>query len=205
MSGMQSVIDLELEKAMDFVFNATYRMWKSDLKKVFRIGTRGAKGRCNLASCILVLIGIESFSKFFSKKRSDVDAFTDFVDKCYPMQYQGKMRKVYELFRHGLAHNYYPKSEFNFKNTSSIAFGIDEWGRVVPLSRLKKNLGYFRQRSFQLSPPPGKPYVIFPQVLFLDTVIVMEGLKKKLKKDAALQSEVVSNYNKIRKILRHTN
>ena len=115
------------------------------------------------------------------------------------------MRKIYELFRHGLAHNYYPKSEFNLKNTSSIAFGVDERDRVVPLSRLKESLDYFRQRTFQFSPAPGKPYVIFPQVLFLDTVIVMEGLKKKLKKNAALQAEVVANYNKIRKRLGHTN
>ena len=202
---MQTVMNSEVEQASDFLFNATYRMWRSDLKKIFRIGTKGAKGGCNLSSCILVLIGIESFSKCFSTNKSDVDAFTDFVDKYYPMQYQGKMRKIYELFRHGLAHNYYPKSEFNLKNASSIAFGVDEHGRVVPLSRLKKNLDYFRQRSFQLAPPPGKPYVIFPQVLFLDTVIVMESLKKKLKKDAALQTEVVANHKKIRTILRRTN
>ncbi|MBI2998296.1 MAG: hypothetical protein HYY46_07550 [Deltaproteobacteria bacterium] len=202
---MQTVLKSELEEASNFLFNATYRMWKSDLKKIFRIGTRGAKGGCNLSSCILVLIGIESFSKFFSKKRTDVDAFADFMDKYYPAQYVGKMKKIYDLFRHGLAHNYYPKSEFNLKNTSLIAFGVDEHDRVVALSRLKRNLDYFRRGSLQLSPKPGKPYVIFPQVLFLDTVIVMEGLKKKIKNDASLQNDFVSNYKKIRRILRHTN
>jgi hypothetical protein len=194
----------ELEQANDFVFNATYRMWKSDLKKIFRIGTRGAKGGCNLASCILVLIGIESFSKLFSKKRTDLDAFADFMDKYYPAQYHGRMKNIYELFRHGLAHNYYPKNAFEPKNASLIAFGVNEHNRVVALSRLKKNLDYFRERLLQLSPQTGKPYIIVPQILFLDTVVVMEGLKKKIKNDASLQKEFVSNYEKIRKILRHT-
>ncbi len=202
---MQTVMNSELEQASNFLFNVTYRMWRSDLKKIFRIGTRGAKGGCNLSSCILVLIGIESFSKFFSKKSTDVDAFADFMDKYYPVQYRGKMKKIYELFRHGLAHNYYPKSEFNLENTSRIAFGADERDRVVSLSRLKKNLDYFRKGSLQLSPQPGKPYVIYPQVLFLDTVIVMESLKKKIKNDASLQNDFVSNYKGIRRILRHTN
>lgn len=202
---MQTAMNSELEQASNFLFNATYRMWKSDLKKIFRIGTRGAKGGCNLSSCILVLIGIDSFSKFFSKKRTDVDAFADFMDKYYPAQYRGKMKNIYELFRHGLAHNYYPKSEFNLKNTSLIAFGVDEHDRVVALARLKKNLDYLRKGSLQLSPETGKPYVIVPQVLFLDTVVVMEGLKKKIKNDASLQNDFVSNYKRIRKILRHTN
>jgi hypothetical protein len=195
----------ELEEASNFLFNATYRMWKSDLKKIFRIGTRGAKGGCNLSSCILVLIGIESFSKFFSKERTDVDAFADFMDKYYPAQYHGKMKNIYELFRHGLAHNYYPKSEFRLKNTSLIAFGVDEHDRVVALSRLKNKIYYFKNGSLQLSPKPGKAYVIVPQVLFLDTVVVMEGLKKKITNDASLQNDFVSNYKKIRKILRHIN
>jgi len=115
---MQTVMNSELEQASNFLFNATYRMWKSDLEKIFRIGTKGQKGGCNLASCILVLIGIESFSKFFSQEKTDVDVFVDFMDKYYPAQYRGKMKTIYELFRHGLAHNYYPKSEFNLKNTS---------------------------------------------------------------------------------------
>jgi len=127
------------------------------------------------------------------------------MDKYYPVQYHGKMKNIYEFFRHGLAHNYYPKSEFNLKNTSRITFGVDEHDRVVGLSRLKKNLDYFRKVSLQLSPETGKPYVIFPQVLFLDTVIVMEGLKKRIKNDASFQNDFVCNYKKIRKILRHTN
>jgi len=202
---MQAFMNSELEQASNFLFDATYRMWKSDLKKILRIGTRGAKGGCNLSSCILVLIGIESFSKFFSKNRADVDAFADFVDKYYPEQYHGKMKKIYELFRHGLAHNYYPKSDFNLKNASLIAFSVDEHDRVVALSRLKKNLDYFRKGLLQLSPKTDKPYVIAPPVLFLDTVNVMEGLKKKVKNDPSLQKDFVSNYKKIRRILRHTN
>ena len=197
-------MNAELDQASNFVFNATYRMWNSDLKKIFRIGTRGTKGGCNLASCILVLIGIESFSKFFSTKRTDVDAFTDFMDNYYPAEYHGKMKNIYELFRHGLTHNYYPKSEFNLKTPSLIAFGVDEQNRVVALSRLKKRLDYFRKRSLQLSPQTGKPYVIVPQILFLDTVLVMEGLKKKIKNDASLQKDFVSNFDKSRTILRHT-
>ena len=202
---MRTSMTSDLEQATNFVFNATYRMWKSDLKKIFRIGTRGQKGGCNLASCILVLIGIESFSKFFSKKRTDVDAFADFIDTHYPAQYRGKTKNIYELFRHGLAHNYYPKSEFNLKNTSLVAIGVDENDKVVPLSRVKNNLDYFRRRSLQLNPQQGNPYIIVPQILFLDTVEVMEGLKKRIKRDASLQNDFVSNYQKIRKILRHTN
>lgn len=194
----------ELEQATDFVFNATYRMWKSDLEKIFRIGTKGTKGGCNLASCILVFIGIESFSKFFSTKRTDVGAFSDFMDNYYPAEYHSKMRKIFELFRHGLAHNYYPKGEFSLDNTSQIAFGVDEQNRVVTLSRLKTNLDYFRKRALQLSPQRGESYVVCPQLLFLDTVLVMEGLKKRVEDDATLQKNLVANYDRIRRILGHT-
>ena len=140
-------------------------MWKSDLSKIFRIGTRGAKGGCNLSSCILVLIGIESFARFFSNKKAGADVVAEFVDSYYPTAYHGKMKKVYSLFRHGLAHNFYPKSEFEFDNASLIAFGVDEQSRVVPLSCLKKDLDNCRKKVLKLSPPPGKPYVIVPQVL----------------------------------------
>ena len=64
--------------------------------------------------------------QFFSKKKNDADSFVDFIDKYYPSYYRGKMKKVYELFRHGLAHNFYPKSEFNLTNTSLITFAILE-------------------------------------------------------------------------------
>lgn len=195
----------ELEKATSFLFDETYLMWKSDLEKIFRIGTRGTKGGCNLSSCILVLIGIESFSRFFSEKRKGGDKFADFVDIYYPEQYHGKMKKIYELFRHGLTHNYYPKSEFNLNNTSQIAFGVDERKRVVPLSHLKNDLDNCRKHVLRLSPSSGNPYVIVPQVLFLDTVNVMERLKKRVKSDPSLQNVFVSNYEKIRKTLRHTN
>ena len=201
---MQLAKSSELETATDFLFEETYRMWKSDLKKIFRIGTRGTKGGCNLSSCILVLIGIESFSKFFSNKKADVDAFTDFVDKYYPAQYHGKMGKIYKLFRHGLAHNYYPKSEFNLKNTSLVTVGLDEKKRVIPLSRLEKDLDSCRKHVLQLSPKAGKPFVLAPQVLFLDTIKVMDRLKKNIKRDPVLQNDFVLNYRKIRKELRHT-
>jgi len=200
---MQVVMNSDFDEAYRFLFDEIYRMWKSDLRKIFRIGTRGKKGGCNLSSCILVLIGIESFSKFFSSKRTDVDAFVNFIDTYYPVEYHGKMRKIYELFRHGLAHYYYPKSELNLTNTSHIAFGVDDQGRVVPLSRLKKNLDNYRKRVLNLNPGSGKPYVIVPQVLFLDTINVMEELKKIIRKDPSLHDFLVSNYKKIRKILRH--
>jgi len=173
------------------------------MSKIFRIGTRGTKGGCNLSSCILVLIGIESFSKFFSEKKKDAEAFEDFIDQYYPSDYRGKMKKVYELFRHGLAHNYYPKSEFNLKNTSTIAFGVDEQKRVVSLSRLKQDLDECRKKVFKLKPLPGKPYVVVPQVLFLDTVNVMESLKKRIISDVNLQAIFIKNHKRIRKILRH--
>jgi hypothetical protein len=194
----------EFDKAVSFVFDETYQMWKSDLKKIFRIGTRGTKGGCNLSSCILVLIGIESFSKFFSKKRTDAGKFSEFFDKYYPAQYRGKMENIYELFRHGLAHNYYPKCEFKQRNTSKIAFGIDERKRVFSLSRIRKDLDNYRKRTLQLNPRAGYPYVVVPQVLFLDTVDVMERLRRKIRSDAALQSDFMSAYKYIRTILRHT-
>ncbi len=194
----------DFDKAYGFLFDKTYRMWKSDLTKIFRIGTRGTKGGCNLSSCILVFIGIESFSKFFSNKKSDEDVFAEFVDKFYPMDYRGKMKKVYQLFRHGLAHNYYPKSEFNLKNSALIAFGVDEQKRVVPLSRLKRNLDNCRKKILNLSPKAGKPYVVVPQVLFLDTVNVMEVLKKQVRNDVSLQNTLIKNHERIRKILRHS-
>lgn len=196
-------MNTEFQKAYNFLFDETYQMWKSDLKKIFRIGTRGKNGGCNLSACILVLIGIESFSKFFSKKKNDSDAFAEFIDTFYPSYYHGKMKKIYELFRHGLAHNYYPKSEFNLKNTSLIAFGVDEQKRVVSLSRLNKDLDNCRQRVLKLTPKQNKPYVIVPQVLFLDTVNVMEKLKKEVTKNHSIRSGLVTNYKRIKKILRH--
>ncbi len=202
-AGKRHVMRPDLEKARSLLFDETYRMWKADLAKIFRIGTRGTKGGCNLSSCILVLIGIESFSKFFSSKRDDAAAFVEFVDAYYPSYYRGKMLKVYRLFRHGLAHNYYPKSEFRLTNTSHIAFGVDEQKRILPLSRLKKNLDSIRSRVLNLSPGTGKPYVIVPQVLFLDTIDVMERLQRAIRTDIALQSVLVSNHKRIRQILGH--
>lgn len=194
----------DFEKAYSFLFDETYQMWKSDLTKIFRIGTRGAKGGCNLASCILVLIGIESFSKFFSDKKIDADAVADFVDNYYPTDYHGKMKKVHELFRHGLAHNYYPKSEFNRNNVSKISFGVDDRNRVFPLCKLKEDLDNCRKNILNLSPNSGKPYVVVPQVLFLDTVTVMESLKKRVKSDLSLQGILIRNHKKIRQTLRHS-
>ena len=193
----------EFDSAYRFLFDETYRMWQSDLKKIFRIGTRGTKGGCNLSTCILVLIGIESFSKFFSAKKGDAEAFEEFVDRYYPSEYHGKMKRVYELFRHGLAHNYYPKSEFNLKNTAKVAFGVDEKNRVVPLSRLMRDINNCRKQVLKLSPAAEKPYVLVPQVLFLDTVTVMESLKSRVKTDSALQNILVKNHKRIRQILRH--
>ncbi len=193
----------DFNKAYKFLFDETYRMWKSDLEKIFRIGTRGIKGGCNLSSCILVFIGIESFSKFFFKKKNDADSFTKFIDAYYPTDYHGKMEKVYKLFRHGLAHNYYPKSEFNLKNTARIAFGVDEKNRVVSLSRLRQDLDNCRKKVLKLNPKTGKPYVIVPQVLFLDTVAVMESLKILVKNDSQMQNTLISNHKRIRQILRH--
>jgi len=177
-------------------------MWKTDLQKIFRIGTRGNKGGCNLSSCILVLIGIESFSLFFSKK-SKKKAFEEFIDKYFNDFYKGRMGKIYDLFRHGLAHNFYPKSEFNLANTSQIAFGVDEHERVISLTRIKGNLNYFRTKCLCLDPRKGQPFIIYPQILFLDTIDVMNNLKKQTKADAKLQKEFVDNYKKVKSILRH--
>lgn len=193
----------DFDNAYTFLFDETYQMWKSDLRKIFRIGTRGTRGGCNLSSCILVLIGIESFSKFFSNERDDANAVADFVDKYYPHDYHGKMKNIHKLFRHGLAHYFYPKSEISLTNTSKIAFGVNEKGRVVPLSRLRMDLDNCRKKVLKLSPRPGKPYVVVPQVLFLDTVTVMEALKKRVKSEVPLQKSLVENHKRIRKKLGH--
>jgi hypothetical protein len=193
----------EFENVFGFVFEETYRMWRSDLEKIFRIGTRGKNGGCNLSSCILVLIGIESFAHCFSDKKSDAEAVDEFVNKYYPNFYHGKMKSIHELFRHGLAHNYYPKSEFNLVNTSLVAFGVDEKGRVVSLSRLRKNIENCRNKVLKLDPKPGKPYVVVPQVLFIDTVNVMESLKRRVSTDTALQGNLVKNCKRVKRNLRH--
>lgn len=190
----------EYQEAFDFLFNKTYRMWKSDLHKIFRLGTRGTKGGCNLSSCILVLIGIESFSLFFSRKTKK-HAFEEFIDKYFNAFYKSKMGNIYDLFRHGLAHNFYPKSEVKMARHSQVVFGVDEKARVVPLARLKRNLDYFRQRSMKLSPQRDQPYLLYPQVLFLDTVNVMEELRRKVRKNANLRQEMIDNYKKVRRIL----
>ncbi len=82
----------EFDNAFRFIFKETYRMWRSDLEKIFRIGTRGRNGGCNLSSCILVLIGIESFAHCFSSKNNDALAVEEFVNEYYPDFYHGKMK-----------------------------------------------------------------------------------------------------------------
>jgi len=185
------------------LIDETYNLWKSDLEKIFRIGTRGKKGGCNLSSCILVFIGIESFSKFFSNKKDDAKVFSDFIDKYYPTFYHRKMKEIYKLFRHGLAHNFYPKTGYQSTNTSKIVFGIDEMSRVLPLSKLRKNIKSYRE-MLNLTPKSGEDYIIVPQVLFIDTVHVMEDLKKNIIRNQTLQSEIVSNFVKVQKELGHS-
>lgn len=191
------------ERSYDFVFEQTYKMWKSDLQKIFRIGTRGSKGGCNLSSCILVLIGIESFSHCFSNKKGDALAVEEFVDNYYPAIYHGKMKKIHELFRHGLAHNYFPKSELNLSNTSRISFGVHMDGRVISLSQFSKDLDNLRSGVLKLYPLKGKQYVVVPQILFLDTVKVMESLKNQVITNKVLQNEFIENCNRVRKNLGH--
>lgn len=194
---------IDYQKAHNFIFDETYSIWKSDLEKIFRIGTRGTNGGCNLSSCILVFIGIESFSKFFSSKSNHADAFSEFIDKYYPDLYKGKMKNIYKLLRNGLAHNFYPKSTFGLTNTSNVAFGVDEQNRVVSLSRLRKDLDNCRNKTLKLTPRKGKPYVVVPQVLFLDTVDVMERLKKHIVSDHELQRFVLRGFDKVKRELRH--
>ena len=110
---MQQNMNADIKKATQFLFDETYHMWRSDLEKIFRIGARGKSGGCNFSSCILVFIGIESFSKFFSKEKDDKNAFVDFFENYYPDHYHGEMKLIYELFRNGLAHYFFPKSIFN--------------------------------------------------------------------------------------------
>jgi len=113
------------------------------------------------------------------------------------------MKQIYELFRHGLAHNFYPKSEFNLMNSSTVAIGVDVGRRVVSLSRLKSYVDKYRSQGMVLSPAKGQPYVLVPQVMFLDTVAVMEKLQKTISSDRLMQEHFVKNHDKIRKILRH--
>ena len=193
----------DYKKAHSFLFDETYKMWKSDMDKIFRIGTRTNEGGCNLSSCILVFIGIESFSKFFSDNSNNSIAFSEFIDNYYPRFYNGKMKNVYELFRHGLAHNFYPKSEFRLTNASKISFGVDKNNRVFPLSKIRKDLDKIRKNIIKLKPFNGKPYVIVPQILYLDTINVMEAIKKDIVNNEELQNNVVKNFSKIQRELRH--
>lgn len=197
-------MSLDFDSSYKFVFEETYRMWRSDLEKIFKIGTRGKNGGCNLSSCILVLIGIESFAHCFSSKKDHAEAVEKFVNEYYPSFYSGKMKKIYKLFRHGLAHNYYPKSEFNLVNTSRVAFGVDkETGRVFSLSRLRKDIENCRKSVLKFDPKPGNPYVVVPQVLFIDTVNVMESLRQRVITDAALQNNIVKNCERVKRNLGH--
>ena len=198
-------MSIGFKKSFDFVFEETYKMWKSDLEKIFRVGTRGTGGGCNLSSCILVLIGIESFAHCFSDKKGDALAVEEFVNNYYPVSYKGKMKKIHELFRHGLAHNYYPKSEFNLVNTSRISFWVEPDGRVKSLGQYKRKLETYRTKMLKLSPSHKKPYVLVPQILFLDTINVMESLKKRVAEDKALQDKFVKNCTRVKKALRHIN
>ncbi|GMR03575.1 MAG: hypothetical protein BMS9Abin22_076 [Gammaproteobacteria bacterium] len=200
---MQRNMKSDIDNATNFLFEETYHMWRSDLQKIFRIGTKSTKGGCNFSSCMLVMIGIESFSKYFSSKESNKGAFSDFFDNYYPDQYHGKMKKIYELFRHGLAHYYYPKCEYKLKNITIISFWLDRNMKVISLSHIKRDLDYYRTRGIKLNPSDRKPYVIVPQVLFLDTVNVMEKLKKTVKIDSSLRNQFIKNYLKIKKDLRH--
>jgi hypothetical protein len=197
------VMESELyNRAYNFCFNETYNMWKADLERIFAIGTTDASGGCNLSACILVLIGIESFSLFFSDHKKQ-KAFEEFIDTYFDKFYRGKMGKIYVLFRHGLAHNFYPKSEFKFGNPAHIPFGVDENNKVVTLKRLESNLGYFRDKTQNLDPKTNEAFKIFPQVLFLDVVQVMDDLKQKLQRDKLLQQKFIKNYRKVKKILGH--
>ncbi len=189
--------------AKQFLFDETYRMWRSDLEKIFRIGTRGKSGGCNFSSCILVLIGIESFSKFFSTKKDDKNAFIDFLKKHYPSHYHEETNQIYDLFRNGLAHYFYPKIKYDKNNATGIRFWLNKDMKVLSLSAIRKDLNYYRSRGMILSPEGKKPITIVPQVLFIDTVNVIEGLKKRIETDAELQQLVTNNYLKVRKGLNH--
>jgi len=190
----------DIDNATRFLFDETYQMWRSDLEKIFRIGTRNTNGGCNLSSCILVLIGIESFSRFFSKKKSDKHAFEDFFKCYYPDQYHGRMKHIYELFRNGLAHYYYPKSKTKY--ISSIKFVVNRTDkRVLSLTSFKKKLDFYRSMCIQLVPDVSRPIILVPQVLFLDTVNVMEYLREQIKDDGDLQKLIVEKYLEINKEL----
>ncbi len=142
----------EFSNAYKFLFNETYAMWKNDLEKIFKIGTRNKTGGCNLSTCILVFIGIESFSLFFSKGNQK-KAFVAFINKFYLDFYKNNMDQVYSLFRHGLAHNFYPKSKIQTGgHVSQIIFRVNQDGKVASLSKIKKELDYFRH-SQNLTPP----------------------------------------------------
>ena len=193
----------DFETSFTFLFENTYEMWKSDLEKIFRIGTRGNDGGCNFSSCILVLIGIESFAHCFSSKNTDVGAVEEFVGNFFPDAYKGRMKKIHDLFRHGLAHNFFPKSEFNLANTTMIPYWVEQHGRVKPLGWYKRDLDGRRKNDLVLSPSYKKPYVIIPQILFLDTVNVMESLKSRVVTDQRLQKEFIKNCSKVRRTLRH--
>ncbi len=78
-------------------------------------------------------------------------------------------------------------------------------GKVKSLGQYKRKLETYRNEILKLSPSHKKPYVVVPQILFLDTVNVMESLKKRIVTDEKLQDEFAKNCSRVRRTLRHIN
>jgi hypothetical protein len=190
-------------EAYNFAFNEVFKMWSEDLKKIFKIGTKSKIGGCNLSSCILVMIGIEAFSKFYSSKNEE-QAFVEFVDNYFHSYYRRKMRKIYKLFRHGLAHYFYPKSEYDNKNYAKISFCVDAHNKVMPLQGVKKHLDYIRSHQ-NINPSKGEFFEIIPQVLYLDLLDAINKFTKDLlhKSNDALRKRFVEDYLRIKRELGH--
>ena len=197
----------QFQQAFNFAFNEVFGLWSGDLKKIFRIGTKSKKlGGCNLSACILVIIGIESFSKFYLyNKNKGVQSFIKFIDKYFDEYYRGKMGRIYGLFRNGLAHYFYPKSILKAKSYSQIAYFVDDRTKnVFTLQKIHKDITTFRNQQI-LNPSKGQSFRLMPQVIFLDTIEAIKGFKKDLitSSNRKLRNNFINNYMKIKNALGH--
>lgn len=195
-------------EAFNFVFKEVYPLWKADLEKIFSIGTKKDqlnKGGCNLATVILVIIGIESIARFFYYSSSSQTSISRFVNTYFPEFYRGKFTIIYKLYRNGLAHYAYPKMQRHGKQ-SQCAIILHSESRTGPkyvaeLEKIKEGgpLGILRRK--QEIDKKDTTFKIFPQVLFLDAIEAIEKFKDDLLKEESmeLRRDFVENYIKVRR------
>lgn len=196
--------DPNFMKAHDFAFKEVFNMLRTDLDRIFMIGTaqdrNQIKGGLNLSSCAVVLLGIEAMSKFETIENDDAKSVEKFVDKYFPDNYNGKFKNIFLSFRHGLLHHFYPKS---ISAIAKITFLVDENEYVRDLAYIEKTGVSLLLQKFEKE-KDGTIHVI-PQVLYIDFLKAVKKFEEVLFLDHADQHRAVfyENYARIKKILGH--